>query len=488
MSELRARITRASAAQGATALMGKAANLVLGILLARVLFPDDYGLFAICMIVTGLANLLSNFGFQSYLIQARELDEATIDACHTLNVLLSLALGLVVAALGLAWPGRHELLAPMLLLYGLYVFVSGLSYIELALLKRELDFKRSSRAELAFTLASQGGRLGFAVAGLGALCFPLGDLLGASVRYAMVRGIRPHRPALVRPRWDSSRDALWFGVHSTSIGLASFCAGQTDKLLLSLNFPVASVGLYAFAGNTAAMFYNAFIVPQTSVFHAAFSRLRDDVAAARQVLAVSTRLVFSLALPVNLLLMLETDRIIVAVFTEKWLEAAPLVRILAVDFVVRSMFSGIVGMQLSFGQAAAAARTKWQSAMLVVLSLLLAWQMGVGLTGYAMAYVIGNLLAAMNNLHANGRLLDLRWLPFLGNLLAPALVATASTLAWYLGRPLAAGLGTWPALLLMCTLWSGTYLVLSLAFNRMVFSALGSLWRAGGLRKPPTGP
>ena len=145
MSDLRARISSASLAQGTTALLGKASNVVLGIVLARLLFPEDYGLFAVTLIVTSLANMLSNFGFQSYIIQVRELNSATINTCYTLNVVLSIALGAVVALIGLLWPDPPLFLPQMMLLYGLHVFISGLSYIELALLKRDLDAVRTDQ-------------------------------------------------------------------------------------------------------------------------------------------------------------------------------------------------------------------------------------------------------------------------------------------------------------------------------------------------------
>lgn len=477
MSDLRARISSASLAQGTTALLGKASNVVLGIVLARLLFPEDYGLFAVTLIVTSLANMLSNFGFQSYIIQVRELNSATINTCYTLNVLLSIALGAVVALIGLLWPDPPLFLPQMMLLYGLHVFISGLSYIELALLKRDLDFVRSSRAELAYTVTSMGGRVAFAFANFGALCFPLGDVIGALVRYLLVREMSRCTPRIVLPRPGESSAALWFGMHSTSVGLASFFGNQTDKFLITTQFPMASVGLFAFASNAAAMFYSAFIVPQTSVFLATFARLRDDAVAARQVLATSSRLIYSLALPVNILLLLETEHILSAVYTDKWLPAAVLVRIFAIDFIVRSMVSSIAGLQMSFGLAGAASKTKWRSALLVVAALLVATALGADIVGYAVASVVGNLLAALHNTWVNGRLIDVRWLDYLRNLMAPTIIAFASTLAWWLTRPAWVDWTLWPALVAACLVWLLSYLCLTAVFNRMVFDVLFSTLR-----------
>ena len=483
MNGLRERIASASLAQGVTTLAGKALNLLLAILLARLLYPQDYGLFTISLIVTGLANMLSNFGFQSYIIQAKELGQSELNTCYTLNVLLSIVLGVAVAGIGLLWPNPPPLLPAMLAMYGLMVFLSGLSYIELALLKRELNFAASARAELAYTTVSMGGRVGFALAGFGALCFPLGDVLGALVRWLLAKRMSKATLRIEKPQATASRSALTFGMHATSVALASFVANQSDKALVTVNHPVAAVGLYGFGSNTAAMFYNAFIVPQTGVFLATFARLREDVEEARRVLGVATRLIFSLALPLNVLWLLETERLLTAVFGPQWLAAAPLVRIFAVDYLIRSMVSGITGMQMSFGLAAAAARTKWANAAVFVGFLLLATWLQVDITGYAIAYVAANIVATVHNLHVNGRLLQIRWIPYLANLMPPAVIAVVSTLAWWVAGPYFRSLPLWPAIGGLVGTWLLTYALLTAGFNRMVLRTLMAALKAKSVKE-----
>jgi PST family polysaccharide transporter len=477
MSDLAARISRASMAQGTTTLLGKAANMLLGIVLARLLYPEDYGLFTITLIITGLANMVSNFGFQSYIIQAEELTQTSLNTCYTLNVLFSLALGLVVAAIGWLWPHPPAMLPEMLAMYGLLVFLSGLSYIELALLKRELEFSKSSRVDLTFTVVSMGGRVAFAAAHLGALCFPLGDVLGGLVRWLMVRRMSHTPLRMAKPDRAESREALWFGMHSTSIGVASFVANQIDKMLVALNYPIASIGLYGFGNNTASMFYNAFIVPQTGVFLATFARLRGDLAQARRTLNASSRLIFTFSLPVQLALLLDTDRVVAAVFTAKWLAAAPLVRIFALDYLQRSMFSGITGIQLSFGLAGRAARTKWIGASFFIVSLLVATLLHASILQYAIAYLVASIAGSALNVIVNGRVLVLHWGEYFRNLLPPAVVGvlTALPFAWVVAST--GSLGLWRAVAVDLSVLAGLYAVLTLVLNRAPLLQLLSLRR-----------
>lgn len=472
MSDLGHRIGSAFVAQGATALAGKIATALFTIALARILVPEDFGLFTLALVVTGLANMLSNFGFQSYIIQAKDLSQNDLDVCFTLNVALSAFLGLAVAALGWFWVDPPPLLPEMLQMYGLHVFVSGLSYIPLARMKRELDFTRSSRAELANTVVAMGGRVAFALGGFGALCFPLGDVLGVLACWWLAARSSSGPLRLVLPRWKTASGAIVFGAHSTSIGLASFFANQSDKMLLGYAFPVPAVGLYGFASNTAAMFYKSFIVPQSAVFLASFSRLRTDPVDIRNFLQKSTRLIFSLSLPVCMLLILDAERIVATVFGEQWRASSVLVRIFATAYLLRSMISGITGLQLSFGLAAAAARTKWINAFVFVLFFSAAVLAKVGLIGYALAYLAADVVTMSHNVAVNGRLVELKVSALLRNLLAPIAIAAVASAAWfgvwYAGRDWP----EFPGLLAAAATWVATYVLLSLRFNRMVVEAI----------------
>lgn len=474
MANVPQRILRAAASQGVTALAAKVINFACTIALARLLFPEDYGLFTIAMVITGLASLVSHFGFQTYVIQAKEIDAQTLNTCYALNMLLSALLGLAVALTGLLWTDAPPLLPLMLGLYGLQVFLSGLTYIQLALFKRDLDFSTSSRIELEYTAVSMLARVGFAWASLGGLAFPLGDLAGSVVRWLRVRRRSRHVLRIERVQGPAARAATAFGLHSTSLGLATFTSNQVDKMLLSISQTPAGVGLYSFGNSTAAMFHNALIVPQTSVFLAGFARMRETPEAARKLLAASSRLIFSLALPANVLWIIETKRMVQAIFGERWLAAAPVIQVFAFAFLVRSLFSGVTGLQLSFGLASQAARTKWLNAGVFATFLGSAALAKVGIVGYALAFLAADLITIVHNMHVNGKLLQINWPQYLRNLLPPAVIALASTAMWAAARPYLDSFGLWPSLLALAATWLVCYTALSLAFNRVAFEVL---WR-----------
>lgn len=69
-----------------------ALNLTSFIVLARLLTPEDIGLFSVASAVIGLAQVVRDFGVVSYLIQERELTEKRIRTAFTITLLLALSL------------------------------------------------------------------------------------------------------------------------------------------------------------------------------------------------------------------------------------------------------------------------------------------------------------------------------------------------------------------------------------------------------------
>jgi teichuronic acid exporter len=480
MPNVSAKARKAAKAQGITTLLAKGCSLLFGIWLARILNPEDFGALAIAILINSFIFSISNFGFQTYIIQRAENDDRVNDACYVFNLVVSSFLGLCVSVAALLWPGIDDNLRIMVSLYGLNVIAASLSYVPLALLKRELNFAKSARADLAASFSSSSLRVAFAAAGFGVLSFPCADLIASLARNGVAAHYCRWRPRLRLPSTTIVREVTAFGMPTTLVSLASFAASQIDKFLVISTYPLAAVGYYTFGSTQAAMFYNTVMTPQANVFMAVFARLRDRLDELRDTVFKSTRFVYSWAFPVHLFLLIHTEMVIRAVFTEKWLVAIPLMKIFVVDYLWRSAFSGVTALQLAFGLAKAAARTKWINAGIFVSAVLVAAEADVPIEGYAIAAVGASMICAIHNVVANGRLIQLSYRAYAQNLLVPTVVGLTAA-AMGLGFaciPNAAN--NWLQLLSTAGVFGAAYLSLTYLFNREVL-----LWRdrAGTSRK-----
>jgi O-antigen/teichoic acid export membrane protein len=389
---------RAGKIQFAATLASKGIGVIFTIVLARILFPEDYGNLTVAILVTGFLTIFSNFGFQTFIIQNDDPDARIV---HT-TFFLELAFAALVVCLlfGTSFVSdfyfNNETVGMMLRLYCINIFIVAAGHTPLTLFKKDLDFATSSKVEIAYTLISNFFRVAFALAGFGSLSFPLGDIAGSLCKTLMIYYYSPFRPRFSMLSKEWTPRILKFGGYTSVTSIASYLANQTDKILLTSLFELRAVGLYNFGYAQSGLFYNLVLVSQTSVFQSMFARLKQNLEEARRAVYRITRFINFIALPVYAFAILDAHRIITVLFTEKWIASEPYFQIFAFDFLVRTFFASVTGIQLSFGLSQQAAKTKVVTSSMFIGCLLLA-SLFHDPYYYAFAYLAGTVLSSLIN-------------------------------------------------------------------------------------------
>lgn len=216
------------------------------VVLARLLDPADFGIYALAMAIYAVARTIAEAGF---LQDAIRREASMPSAALALAAAMSLALSLAVAALvvgglallpdGLAQPALAAVLVPMMLTLP----VGALTLQREARLHREVAFAVPARAGVAGIVAETGVAIALAIAGYGATALAFGFVAGVLVRAATVmalsRGTRPVRPALAE-----FGPLARFGWRMTSVSLLPKAADLALLGALSAIAGAAATGLF----------------------------------------------------------------------------------------------------------------------------------------------------------------------------------------------------------------------------------------------------
>jgi PST family polysaccharide transporter len=173
--------------------------------LARLLTPADYGLVAMAMVVTNLANLVRDMGTTQALIQREGLNEETILTAFWFTVAIGTVLGVAVAllaplmALAFKAPGVTGILWVLAVTFP----VLGSTSVHQALLERDSRFPLLARIEAVSGVS--GLAVGVTAAYLGAGAY---SLALSSLAYALVSSAQQWQASPLRPRWFWSRREL----------------------------------------------------------------------------------------------------------------------------------------------------------------------------------------------------------------------------------------------------------------------------------------
>ncbi len=136
-------------------------KMLVEIVLARILLPEDYGIVAIVTIFITILQVFVDSGLANALIQKKDADDLDFSSVFWFNIVWCLILyGLLflVAPLIAAFY-NNEMITPVLRVLGIQVIIASVKNVELAYVSRTMQFKR-------FFFATLGGTIGAAVVGI----------------------------------------------------------------------------------------------------------------------------------------------------------------------------------------------------------------------------------------------------------------------------------------------------------------------------------
>lgn len=227
--------------------LGGMVIMIIGFtVLARLLVPTDFGLFAMSMAIYGVLRAIAEFGMLQHAVRTKE-------AVPPERMALAASLSFALSALGAAFltggalllsPTFLPELAPKLALpLALSLLIGPLILQREAYLQRAVEFGPAARAGLAGAAADVAIAISLALAGFGVLALTWGFFAGVAVRaiwlMATTEGSR-----VVGPKLSGARELTRFGRAFTFIGLLPKLADLLLIWALGAAAGAATVGLY----------------------------------------------------------------------------------------------------------------------------------------------------------------------------------------------------------------------------------------------------
>lgn len=306
-------------------LSAQALSLASTLVVVRILSPEDYGLFALCVAPSSFFIALAIVAPTSLTIQRRDhgaAQEAEIAGLLLASATLAFLFVLAVLAL-LARVYDEARVWPLGIALALGVFwPSCLAALLQARFERRLEFRLVSLIELAASIAGSAVTVGCAMAGAGVWSLIAGNCCSALLQCAAL--LRAGGVPVVRLRLAGLLRAEWrYGSHVTLGTLATQVFDAVETLLVGRFLGTAGLG----AWRTCRELVNvplAKVMPIVNrVGFPAYARLGGDVAAIRHYALLSLRVLVALFLPVYWGLAAVAPHAVPAVLGRQWADAIP---------------------------------------------------------------------------------------------------------------------------------------------------------------------
>lgn len=417
-------------------IIRQALQVVTMVVMARLLSPEDFGLFAIVMVFAGFMHILGSMGTAQVVIHLDRPSQGMLSSILYFNIAIGSLLCIILFFLAapLAYFFDDARLQPLLQLISFVFVIASFSFVQKALLEKGIQFRKVIMLE---TLAMAAGSvLGIVAAMQG---FGVVSLVLVSMTNAFIFSLGLWVSSDWKPGFRFARNdifAIWdYTVNLTGFNIINYFARNTDTFLIGKFIGPAGLGLYSLC-------YRIMLYPLDNisrvvvrVLFPAFSAIKsDNVRFRRGYLKAITTIAF-FTFPIMLGLFASVEAFVMVVFGEKWRSMSSILMVLAPVGMIQSIVTTVGCIYTAKGTTRLMLKIGALNSAVIVLSFVVGLPFGV--LGVAISYSVANLIMLYPNLMISWRQIDLSVKQGIQTLL-PILYSSLlmAALVWLLGNML----------------------------------------------------
>ena len=375
--------------KAASQIILQVSRMVVALILARLLAPGAWGLAAMVFVFSGFVVVFTDNALGTALIQRPRLhkgDRSTV-------FWISAGVGVALSALGIAVSGLladfygQPAVQPLFAAVSVGFVVSALGTTHMALLAREMRFRRLELRQIAATLVGATSGIALALNDYGAWAIVGQQLAETTASTILLWCLLPWRPSL-RISGASLRRLGGFAGNVFGENFL-YQAGRTlGPLIVGRALGAAALGAFALATNVILVPFARLAGPLQQVFFPAFSRMDGDRERIADIWIRASRLVGAFAIPALTGLVIVAPDFVQVVLGSKWSSATPVIQILAWVGLLQALQTLNGEVLMAVGQAGTLLRFTALWFVLTVGAFVLGIRWGI--VGVAACYAIAS--------------------------------------------------------------------------------------------------
>ncbi len=393
---------------------------LVSLFVARLLQPQDYGLLAMATVFLSFCQTLQDAGLGAAVIQSRDTDQRALSTAFwflCVSGASATLLGVLIAS-GVAWIYHEPRVIPILRVLSFAFILIAARTVQFSLLAKELKFANRTKAELASGFGGALLTITLALKGFGVWSLVYGNLGSEIVLTLLTYWFSRWRPSF---EWDRAalKRLLDFGLPSTGSMLLWRIYYQADFFVIGILLNSALLGFYTMAWRLAMVSTERIMAVFTKVSFPAFASLQEKPREAAHHWLQITELVAWLTFPLLTGMMLVAEPFVRLALTAKWLPCVPVLRLLCVLAIMRSLGTIMPALVNALGHPGVILRYNLVSVMVLPLVFAAAayW---AGIEGVGIAWLVAYTPMALWLFYFTLKLTDTAARDYLRRLLPPA--------------------------------------------------------------------
>lgn len=397
-------------------------KLLIEILLARLLLPDDYGLIALVTVFITVLNVFVDSGLGNALIQKKDADDLDFSSVFWFNIVWCIVLyGILFLASPLLarFYGRVEL-TPVLRALGLQVIISGVKNVEQAYVSKTMQFRK-------FFFATLGGTIGAAVIGIWMAYHGFGvwALVAQHLFNTLVDTIILWLTVKWRPKFQFSferfKRLFSFGWKLLISALIDTVYTEIRQLIIGKYYSSSDLAYYNRGRQFPFLFVNNVNSSIDSVLLPTFSQQQDNKAKVKSMVRKSIKMSTYIMAPLLMGLAFVGETFVRLILTDKWIPCVPFMRIFCITFMFYPIHTANLNAIKAMGRSDLFLKLEIIKKIVGIIALLLTMKISVMAMAYSL--LVTSVLGQIINSWPNRKLLDYKYLDQLKDIMPGILLA-----------------------------------------------------------------
>ncbi len=418
----------------------RSVQFTVGVVLARLLFPEQFGLVGMLAIFMAVIRAFLDSGFGAALIQKREVSQTDACSIFYFNIVMGgAAVGLLwFAAPWIATFYHQPILTPLTRALSLTIVIDSFGLIHSSILTKQINFKAHAKVSVIAGILSGIVGISLALRGYGVWSLVFQQIVASLVSTVCLWSFNPWRPELIFS-FGALSDMFGFGSRLLFSGILNQIFDNIYYIVIGRIYSAADLGFFSRAKTLNDVPTMTLSEMMGRVTFPVFSTIQDDRERLKRGLKKALTSLVLVNFPMMIGLAVIARPLILVLLTEKWAPAIPYLQLLCVAGVLYPLHVVNLNLLQALGRSDLFLRLEIIKKILIVINIAVTWNWGIsamiygmiGLsvisyylnsyyTGVLIGYSFGEQVADLGPYMAVGMLMGLvvsaaGWLPYPGN-------------------------------------------------------------------------
>ncbi len=382
----------------------QAIQFVIGIVLARILSPEDYGLVGLLLAFTAVAEIFVDSGFTKALIQRNDKSHNDLSTAFSFNLAISIVLYAILwfSAPFIADFYNEIVLINLLRVLALILIVNALFTIPNTILTIDLEFKTIAKINSFAVILSGIVAIILAINGFGVWSLVFQYLIKSFITLIWFT---------IKSKWnyklyfskESFKRLFGFGSNLMVSSLLNVVVGKFSSLFIAKVLSTAELGFYTrgmqfpdVAIGTLGSVLDTVLLPTLAK--------NKDKSNLRLQLGKIIKLLSLLTVPLTVVLAVLAKPIVLLLLTEKWLPVVPILQLFCISRFFNNLISINVNLLYVLNRADLVLRQHWLKIAVRIILILIA--MPFGIIYIALAEALTSVFHFIINAYYPGKLIS----------------------------------------------------------------------------------